>query len=284
MRPLAEIHVLNTGLNLPAPLAAARLCRLGAAVVKVEPPQGDPLARAQAEWYRTLHEGQQIEKLDLKRPADRDRFEELLAGADLLLTSHRPSALERLGLDPKNLERRHPRLLQVSIVGFAGDDERPGHDLTYQARHGLLTPPHLPRALIGDLGGAQEAVIAALALLLGRERGARERSARVALSDAVRWFAEPLRHGLTAPGGVLGGGVPGYDLYRSRDGWIAVAALEPRFAQRLAAELGLRRAGHDELQQVFLTKSGAEWEAWAAARDLPLAATGGATGTGGEGS
>jgi len=284
MRPLAEINVLNLGVNLPAPLAAARLRLMGAAVIKVEPPQGDPLAQVQGDWYRTLHEGQRIETLDLKHSSDRARMEEFLAGADLLLSSHRPAAMGRLGLEPGELERRHPRLLHVSIVGFAGDEDRPGHDLTYQARHGLLTPPHLPRSLIGDLGGAQEAVIAALGLLLGRERGSPERSARVALSDAVRWFAEPLRQGLTAPGGVLGGGVPGYDLYRSSDGWIAVAALEPHFEQKLAAELGLRRAARDELQQVFLTRSGAEWEAWAAACDLPVAVASGATASGGESS
>ncbi len=271
MRPLAEINVLILGVNLPAPLAAARLRQLGASVTKVEPPQGDPLARAQHDWYRSLHEGQQVVQLDLAKAADRARFEELLAGTDLLLTSYRPAALARLGLAWDDLADRYPRLLQVSIVGFAEDDDSPGHDLTYQARHGLLTPPHLPRALIGDLGGAQEAVNAALALLLGRERGRPERSARVSLADAVRQFAEPLRYGLTAPGGLLGGGVPGYDLYRARDGWIAVAALEPHFGTKLAAELGLGDPGREDLQQAFLTRTAREWEAWAAARDLPLA-------------
>jgi crotonobetainyl-CoA:carnitine CoA-transferase CaiB-like acyl-CoA transferase len=246
MRPLAAISVLNLGLNLPAPLAAARLCLLGATVVKVEPPQGDPLGQAQPDWYRTLHEGQRVVQLDLAQTADRDRLEELLAGTDLLLTSHRPAALARLGLAWDELAPRHPRLLQVSIVGFAEEDDRPGHDLTFQARHGLLTPPHLPRALIGDLGGAQEAVGAALALLLERERGQPDRCAKVSLADAVRHFAEPLRYGLTAPGGVLGGGVPGYDLYRTQDGWIALAALEPRFEKKLAAELGLRSHPHGE--------------------------------------
>ena len=276
MQPLAGISVLTLGVNLPAPLAAARLGLLGAAVIKVEPPQGDPLARAQPDWYRALHHGQRIVTLDLAQADDRIRLEQLLGGADLLLTAYRPAALARLGLAWDELASRHPRLLLVSIVGFAGDEDQPGHDLTYQARHGLLTPPHLPRALIGDLGGAQEAVSAALALLLGRERGTPERSATVSLADAVRRFAAPLRYGLTAPGGLLGGGVPGYDLYRSSDGWIALAALEPRFEERVAAELGLHRPGREQLQQAFLARSSAEWEAWAATHDLPLAAVAGA--------
>ena len=272
MRTLAGIRVLTLGVNLPAPLAAARLQQLGATVVKVEPPHGDPLAAAQPDWYRTLHEGQQVVGLDLKQAGDRARLEELLAGTDLMLTSYRPPALGRLGLSWEALGDRHPRLLQVSIVGFSDDDDLPGHDLTYQARHGLLTPPHLPRALIGDLGGAQEAVTAALSLVLARERGRAERCVQVSLADVVRRFAEPLRYGLTAPGGVLGGGVPGYDLYPAKDGWIALAALEPRFATKLAGEFNLRELTREGLAQVFLTRTAQQWERWGAERDLPLAA------------
>jgi crotonobetainyl-CoA:carnitine CoA-transferase CaiB-like acyl-CoA transferase len=276
MRPLDAITVLTLGVNLPAPLAGFRLHQLGATVFKIEPPEGDPLEEARPEWYRDLHAGQTVVRLDLAAAADRGRLEGMLKSADLLLTSYRPRALARLGLAWEDLSGRHPRLLCVSIVGFTEDEALPGHDLTYQARHGLLTPPHLPRALIGDLAGAQEAVGAALALLLQRGRGGTERSARVGLADAVRFFAEPLRRGLTAPGGLLGGGVPGYGLYRSSDGWIAVAALERRFADRLAAELGLREPGREELQRAFLGRTAGEWERWAAARDLPLAAVVGA--------
>ena len=64
---------------------------------------------------------------------------------------------------------------------------------------------------------------------------------------------------------------PSTGLYRARDGWVALAALEPHFRERLLAELGLEDAEHDSLSRVFAERSAAEWAAWARERDLPLA-------------
>jgi crotonobetainyl-CoA:carnitine CoA-transferase CaiB-like acyl-CoA transferase len=190
-----------------------------------------------------------------------------------LLTSSRPAALARLGLDWPVLHGRYPKLAQVAIVGFAGGQaDAPGHDLTYQASVGLLDPPHLPRTLLADLAGAEQAVSAALALLLARERGGAGGYAHVALARAAEAFAQPLAHGLTAPGGLLGGALPGYNLYRAQQGWVAVAALEPRFRERLQRELDLSDGKPDEWPRVFLRRSAQEWETWARERDLPLVA------------
>jgi crotonobetainyl-CoA:carnitine CoA-transferase CaiB-like acyl-CoA transferase len=79
-----------------------------------------------------------------------------------------------------------------------------------------------------------------------------------------------LRHGLTAPGGMLGGGLPGYGLYRARDGWVAVAALEDHFLRRLVGALGLRDARRADLAAAFLTRGAEEWQRWGAAHDLPI--------------
>jgi crotonobetainyl-CoA:carnitine CoA-transferase CaiB-like acyl-CoA transferase len=191
----------------------------------------------------------------------------------VLLTSHRPSALARLGLAWADLERRYTRLVQVAIVGHAEpDQELPGHDLTYLASFGLVSPPTLPQTLAADLGGAERAVTAAVALLLGRERGTAERYAEVALADAAETFALPWTHGLTQPGGVLGGGLPFYGLYEAKGGWIAVAALEPRFRERLVAELGVAEPSHEAFREAFAGRTPAAWEAWAAEHDLPIAA------------
>lgn len=273
MQPLHDMRVLTLAINLPGPVAAARLRELGAVVVKVEPPQGDPLETAKAGWYRRLHEGVEILRLNLKEPADQARLHEELARTDLLLTSTRPSALRRLGLAWEELHARYPRLTQVAIVGHPPPEEEvPGHDLTYQARLGLVAPPDLPRTLLADLGGAQEAVNAALGLILMRERGAGSHYASVSLADAAAFFAEPLRRGMTNPDGLLGGGWPGYNVYRAREGWVALAALEPHFWKRLNEELGLATPSREQLQTVFGTRTAREWEAWGATRDLPLAA------------
>jgi crotonobetainyl-CoA:carnitine CoA-transferase CaiB-like acyl-CoA transferase len=273
MKPLENVRVLTLAVNLPGPLAVARLCQLGAAAVKVEPPAGDPLAQVCPGWYRALHAGLEVHRLDLKSAEGRARLDPWLAAADLLVTAMRPAALGRLGLSWAELHTRYPRLCQVAIVGSPPPrEDLAGHDLTYQAHAGLLTPPHLPRACVADLAGAQEAVSAALALILARERGQGSPYATVSLARAAEWCAEPLRQGLTAPGGALGGGLPGYQLYRAREGWVAVAALEPHFLRRLVGELGLACASGKDFERVFLTRTAEEWERWGAEHDVPVAA------------
>ena len=89
-----------------------------------------------------------------------------------------------------------------------------GHDLTYQAEAGLLTPPAMPAALVADLSGAQRAAVEAINLLFVRERTGAAGHAVVALSDCAKLFAEPLRHGLTAPTGVLGGACAAYGRWK----------------------------------------------------------------------
>ena len=287
--PLAGVMVVSLAVNVPGPVAVFRLREFGARVTKVEPPGGDPLRRSASAWYDELHEEVEVIRLDLKDPEERSGLEGLLATADLLLTSSRPAALQRLGLGWRELHERHPHLSQVAIVGHpAPDEDRPGHDLTYLAEHGLLEPeggpagalPKMPRTLAADLTGAERAASAALGLLLARERGGERGGecnggpgyAEVSLVAAAGSLAAPLRHGLTEPGGVLGGGLPQYGVYETAAGRVALAALEPHFADRLQEELGLKEVSREKLESIFRSAPAAEWEEWAAARDLPLVA------------
>jgi alpha-methylacyl-CoA racemase len=268
---LDGLRVVTIAQNVPGPVAAARLAELGASVTKVEPPAGDPLATYSKAWYDELHVAQRVICLDLKSPAGRHELAALLAAADLALTSTRPAALARLGLDWETLHAAHPRLCRVAIIGDRdGHADRAGHDLTYQAGVGLVDPPSLPRTLIADLAGAERTVGAALALLLHRERTGEAGSIEIALADAARAFAAPFAHGLTAPAGILGGALPAYGVYRSADGWVAVAALEPHFADRLAHLCG-GEATIEAVTRTFATKTNDEWTRWAAEHDLPVA-------------
>ena len=106
MQPLAGVRGLLLAVNLPGPLAAARLHALGAAITKIEPPEGDPLAAACPAWYAALHAGHTVERLNLKKAADRVRLDSLLATSDLLITALRPAALARLELDWATLHAR----------------------------------------------------------------------------------------------------------------------------------------------------------------------------------
>jgi alpha-methylacyl-CoA racemase len=273
MLPLNGFAIVTLAANVPGPVACARLCALGARVVKVEPPAGDPLEAYAPGWYRELVEGHEVVRLDLKNAGDRERLDGLLAGADLLLTSSRLAALERLGLGWETLHARFPRLCRVAVFGYPGAErDRAGHDLTYQATEGLLDPGCLPRTLLADLACAERVVSAALALFLARERGGGAGYAEVTLAEAAAELAAPLRHGLTAPGGLLGGGLPAYGVYPAREGHVAVAALEPHFAARLREDLGVAALTREVLEEAFGARTADEWEAWADARDLPLAA------------
>lgn len=274
--PLTGVRVVSIAVNLPGPVAAARLASMGAAVTKVEPPTGDPTAVA-PELYAELVAGQEVVVLDLKDPAELDRLHALLAEADVFLTSHRTAALERLGLGWEALHARHPRLVHVAIVGHpAPHDDVPGHDLTYQAVNGMLAAPvgeqpRMPTVLVADFAGAEWAVSAALAALVGRGSSGVGTRVEVALSDAAAAMALPLRHGMTRPGGILNGAHPGYGIYPSADGHVAVGALEPHFLQRLLDGLGV---GPDAvaLGATFVTRPSEDWVAWGREHDVPIEA------------
>jgi alpha-methylacyl-CoA racemase len=269
---LERFRIVSLAINLPGPLAAARLKAMGATVQKIEPPDGDPLEQAAPAWYRHLHEGIEIHRLDLKKAAACNLVDTFLARADLLITASRPSSLHRLGLGWEVLHERFPLLSQVAIIGHSSpDEELPGHDLLYQAEQGLIEPPAMPRTCIADLAGALEAVIATLQLLVGRASEEPGRCIHVSLADAAASFAEPRRQGLTKPDGILGGGIAGYGLYRTAKGWIAIGALEPHFRDALVANLAVERLHRQELQRIFLTRTADDWVAWARERDLPVA-------------
>jgi crotonobetainyl-CoA:carnitine CoA-transferase CaiB-like acyl-CoA transferase len=269
MKALTGIKVINLAANLPGPAAALRLCSMGAEVVKVEAPSGDPMEIYHAGWYRDMMAEQSLVVLDLKSDAGRAELDRLLGSADLLISATRPAAMLRLGLDWPTLHQNYPRLCQVAIVGFpAPRENEAGHDLTYQASLGLLTPPYMPRTLLADMAGAEMTVSASLALLLSRERGGEAGYAEIALSEAAASLAEPLRYGCTATGAILGGGIPEYNIYKTSDGWVAVAALEPHFKKRLEEALAISTS--EEYQSAFAGQSSTYWQEWGLKMDVPI--------------
>ena len=154
-QPLQGIRVLSLALNLPGPAALMRLQAMGADCTKAEPPSGDPMARYNPTAYKAMHKGLRLLQLDLKQPADQQALRSELALTDVLITSFRPSALKKLGLDWPQLHATYPALIVVSIVGAAGERaEEPGHDLTYMAENDLVQGLSLPPTLYADMGGA----------------------------------------------------------------------------------------------------------------------------------
>lgn len=261
--PLSGLTAVCMAANVPGPAAAALLAAQGMAVVKIEPPSGDLTAHAMPQWYAELNRAARVETVDLRSDPGQARFRELLAGADLLISSHRRAALGRLGITVPALAAVNPRLAWVEIVGDEDAPDVPGHDLTYQAAAGLLDG-RMPRTVIADMAGAEAAARAAVILLLARERGRPQRHTAVGLRQAAERFAAPVRHGVTVGGGLLDGSLPDYAIHRLRDGLVACAALEPHFSARLAEVAG------GDIPGFFAGLTAEECRALAIERDLPL--------------
>jgi alpha-methylacyl-CoA racemase len=262
---LDGVNIVTIAQNLPGPLAAARLRQAGARVTKIEPPAGDPFLAISPAWHAEMHDGIAIERLDLKSESGNARIMTLLDDADLLLTSQRPSALARLGLAAETLRSRCSRLRMLRVVGSLRDPERAGHDLTYQAQSGFLGDL-MPRTLAADVMASERAFAGALALLRQPPGAVMD----VGLVESLEPLLGPLRHGLTVPGGTLGGGAPRYRLYPAKTGRVAVAALEPHFETRLYEQLELPMQSDPSAR--FLEQTAVEWERWAHERDLPIVA------------
>ena len=139
---LSGLRVLDLSIWRPGPYATSLLVPLGADVLKVEPPGGDPM-RHYAGLFAAINEGKRSVELDLKDPGDRARALELAAQADVLVEGFRPGVLARLGLDEASVRARNPGVVYCSISGYGQHDPRallPGHDVNYHAWSGALTP------------------------------------------------------------------------------------------------------------------------------------------------
>ena len=289
LKPLKGIRVLSLALNLPGPAALMRCRELGARCVKLEPPApkdapatatGDPMSQYSPAAYAALHSGIRIRAADLKTEAGQRALHLELAKADVLLTSFRPSALTKLGLDWKALHKQYPRLSQVAIVGAPGAlAEVPGHDLTYLAENDLVTGLDLPATLYADMGGSLMAVEAVLQTVICKATKGKGVYLEVALSNAANWLGLPRAWGLTMPGAAVGGGHAGYRVYACKDGRVAVAALEPHFAARLCEAAGVDGIKphdmfdpqiHQAIELFFLSQTRKQLDSLATKRDIPL--------------
>jgi alpha-methylacyl-CoA racemase len=286
---LRGVRVLTLALNLPGPAAVMRLRAMGAKCTKLEPlaPAGhttaDPMGVYKRTAYDTMHDGVACVQADLKSDKGQATLHKHLARTDVLITSFRPSALRKLGLDWKSLHARYPRLCLVTIVGAPGARaDEPGHDLTYLAEQGLVPDLSLPATLYADMGGSLLTTEAVLACLWQRAES-RSKSPgvcrEVALSDAAAYLALPRQWGLTTPDGDVGGAHAGYRVYPCKNGRVAVAALEPHFAARLCVAAGLpqraatrmhARATHKAIATFFASQTRAQLDALAVQQDVPL--------------
>jgi len=267
MKPLAGISVVDLTRYLPGPFASRELTRLGARVTRLLPPGGDPMQELAPAWHEALSAGKEMVEIDLK--ADSERGHALCAEADVVLESFRPGVVDRLGIGPADLPET---VVYCSFTGFGPDDLTAGHDLNYQGWAGLLhdTAPAMPPVQIADLGSALRAVAQITAALLERERTGRGAHLVISLTATAHELAAHRLGGEPAPR-LLTGGLACYRIYATADGrHLTVAALEPRFFERLCEllgrpELAERQYGleqeplADELAELIAAKPLATW-------------------------
>jgi alpha-methylacyl-CoA racemase len=239
MAALDGIVVVDFTRHLPGPFASRELLELGARVVRVEPPGGDPMRSLAPAWHEALNKGKESVVIDLKR--ERDRGRALCAGADVVLEGFRPGVARRLGVGPTDVPKR---VVYCSITGFGlggRHERRAGHDLNYLGWAGVLadTAPALPPTQIADLGaGSLTAVNRILAALLEQEKTGHGTHIVVSMTHAAHRFAAHRLGGDPMPK-LLTGGLACYGVYVTADGrYITVAALEEKFFARLCDLVG----------------------------------------------
>ena len=199
---LRGTRVVEQGTFITGPCAGMMLADLGADVIKVESPEGDPYRSYQGGLYsphfQAYNRNKRAMVCDLKKSSDRDVFERLIGKADVYIQNFRPGAAERLGAGLEQLHNINPSLIYASISGFGSSGpyiDRPSYDSVAQALSGFLgvvVDPDRPRFLGPALADAITGIYAAygiLAALLERTRTHTGRHVEVSMLEAMAHFA-----------------------------------------------------------------------------------------------
>jgi len=243
---LHGLRVLDLSVWRPGPYATQLLAEIGADVLKVEPPGGDPM-RGYPQIFASLSANKRSIAVDLKTAPGRDRVLELAAEADVFVEGFRPGVVQRLGVDYETVRSLNEAIVYCSVSGMGQSGPltlAPGHDLNYLAWAGALAPdggpPVAPAIPVADLAGGMTAAFAILAAVVRRQSTGEGERIDVAMADVLATWtgaAEPQADGVDAGAR----GVPGYGVFTTADGGsIALGVLtEDHFWRALCATVGL---------------------------------------------
>jgi crotonobetainyl-CoA:carnitine CoA-transferase CaiB-like acyl-CoA transferase len=269
-RPLEGARVLDLTRFVAGSQATALLATLGADVIKVEAPPGDPYRRGggdagsgESALFLSLNSGKRSLGVDFRTPDGREVVERLLAASDFLVENSRPGSLAKHGLDWESVHDRFPQVIygSISAYGDTGPEaERGGYDLIVQADSGLMSVtgsegagPVKVGAPVLDVGAGLSCVIGLLAAYIERSRTG---VGRLVSSSLLEFALTSL--GTVASGYLAGGTLPGllgshsptfapYGCFRTADGWLAVAgAGSEQMWARACFVLGLEALITDE--------------------------------------
>jgi CoA:oxalate CoA-transferase len=258
--PLTGITILDLTRVLAGPFCTLVLGDLGARVIKVEQPGGDdsrhigPFVNGKSAYFMSLNRGKESIVLDLNKEPDRLVFEELLSCSDVLVENFRPGTMERFGYGFEALHHRFPRLIYAAASGFGHTGpqaNRPAYDMVVQAMGGIMSltgqpggPPTRVGTSIGDITAGLFTAVGICAALYHRATGGKGLKIDVAMLDCQIAILENAIARYFATGkvpGPLGGRHPSitpFSTFRSRDGYIVIAAGNDRLFARLCEVIG----------------------------------------------
>ena len=255
------VRVLDLSAFLPGPLASLLLADMGAEVLKVEPPAGDPMTQlgprdkaGRPVFYEAVNAGKAVRRMDLKQPAARAEFLRLVEGFDVLIEGFRPGVMQRLGLDFAVLRTINPGLVYCSLSGYGASGpmaQAAGHDANYLAASGVMhrngrDMPAFYDPPMADVASSLFGVIAILGALRARAADGLGCEIDIGLADTPM----PLQIFQVADYGATGavpqrretylnGGAAYYQVYATQDGrHIAVGAIEPKFWRAFCVAAG----------------------------------------------
>src|SRR5437763_9995707 len=289
--PLAGIQVIDFSMFVPGPFASSILADLGADVIKVEPPRGDPGRSYVPVQFATENRNKRSIALNLKDPEAADIVARLAAQAHVVVEGFRPGVAKRLGIDYETLRAHNGKLVYCSISGYGQTGpwrERPGHDVNYVAAAGGLAFPGQWRKAparsslpIADMAGGAFAALAVLAAL-HEGKGA---YLDLSLFEAA-FFLCAMRHGLDREVDPRAHLFPVNDVFETADAkrltlgileehfWQNFVRLVPELADERFASDAKRRANGDALSaapaDIFRRKSAAEWQRLLEEHDVPV--------------
>lgn len=256
---LDGMRVLDAGIWRPVPHATQMLADLGAQVLKIEPPGGDPM-RSFPQLFRDIAGHKRSIELNLRTDEGRARALELVADADVFCEGWRPGVAGRLGLGYDDVRARNLSIIYCSVSGYGQTGpnvERPGHDVNYQALAGAIAPrqgenPAIPRVPLADLAAGTFAAFCICAAWAKRIQTGEGERIDVAMADVVASWSG------TSSGNLLRGrtqptrGSAGYGVFRCADGgWLTLAVISENHFWRAVCDAldltpGLRDLGHLE--------------------------------------
>lgn len=261
MSMLEGIRVVSLAQQYPGPYCGMLLADLGADVILVEQTRGGDPARGpdgMSPFFAALNRNKRSLAVDLKSESGRSVLWQLLATADVVMEGFRPGVMARLGFGPDVVRERCPGVVYLSISGYGQDgpdSQVPGHDLSYQARAGLLASaadPALYRSplAIGDLSSAMFGAVAILAALAMKARTGVGSCLDISMTDGlVSWMGTTLEPVLNQAGSTARERMsePAYGVFECADGTYLTLSIahEDHFWRALCDHLG-----HPELAEL----------------------------------